>query len=149
MCNVCIHCMCEHASKDIFIIYSFASICVVLFGAISQQMKYVPKMMKRIPFFLLTKRLKPSTFRHFSTGSVYRHTSLYFLKWLRNVVLPAPMLPSINTVNGALRVGEANFGMAVFNTFDMIFFGKFSGFSFLNTNLNWIFFNLLHEKKKK
>lgn len=68
----------------------------------------------------ITKRLKPSTLRHFSTGSVYKRTSSYFLKWLRNVVLPAPMLPSMNTVNGALR-GEVNFGMAVFITFDMIF----------------------------
>lgn len=76
-----------------------------------------PNNCNKIP---LTRRLKPSTLRHFSTGSVYKRTSSYFLKWLRNVVLPAPMLPSINTVNGALR-GEVNFGMADFNTFDIIY----------------------------
>lgn len=71
-----------------------------------------------------TKRLMPWTFRHFSTGSVYKRTSSYFLKWLRNVVLPAPIFPSISTVNGALR-GEDSFGMDVCNTFDIFFLQQF------------------------
>lgn len=68
----------------------------------------------------LTRRLTPSTLRHFSTGSVCKHTSSYFLKWLRNVVLPAPMLPSMNTVNGAF-FGVQNFCNSLLAIFCIIF----------------------------
>lgn len=61
----------------------------------------------------LTNRFIPFTLRHFSTGSACKHTSSYLRKWFRNVVLPAPMLPSMNTVNGCLH-GDDIFGITVF-----------------------------------
>lgn len=62
---------------------------------------------------ILTKRLIPFTLRHFSTGSACKHTSSYLRKWFRNVVFPAPILPSINTVNGCL-LGDVIFGITFF-----------------------------------
>lgn len=52
--------------------------------------------------FCRTSRFVPDTSRQSSTGSSNTVTLSNFLKWLRNVVLPLPILPSTHTVNGRL-----------------------------------------------
>ena len=66
-----------------------------------ERIKWWKSLTHRQALDIHTSKLWPWTFLHLSTGSWRTSTPLNCWKWLRNVVLPLPILPSTMTLKGA------------------------------------------------